>query len=46
MNEKTHTTQDHDPPFELSQKEKVLEFLAVALCLMLLLGCFLKVMFF
>jgi hypothetical protein len=30
----------------LSQKERILEFVAQAMCFMLLLGCFLKVMFF
>ncbi|MEZ4958877.1 MAG: hypothetical protein R2830_03590 [Saprospiraceae bacterium] len=30
---------------ELSQKERFLEFAAVGMCFMLLLACFLKVMF-
>lgn len=32
--------------FKLSPKEKVLEVLAVGICFLLLLACFLKVMFF
>lgn len=31
---------------ELSQKERILEFMALGMCFMLLLACFLKVMFF
>ena len=31
---------------ELSQKEKLLEIAAVGMCFMLLLGCFLKILFF
>ena len=31
---------------ELRQKEKVLEVVAVAICFLLLFGCFMKVMFF
>lgn len=31
---------------KLSQKEKVLEVMAVSMCFLLLLACFLKVMFF
>ncbi len=31
---------------ELSQKEKLLEIAAVGICFLLLLGCFLKILFF
>lgn len=34
------------PGIELYPKEKFLEIAAVAMCFFLLLGCFLKVMFF
>ncbi|MBI5917415.1 MAG: hypothetical protein HY842_18765 [Bacteroidetes bacterium] len=35
-----------EPEIELSAKEKVLEIVAVGMCFLLLLACFLKVMFF
>jgi hypothetical protein len=37
---------DDKQKIELSQKDKVLETLAVSMCFFLLLACFLKVMFF
>lgn len=37
---------NQEPVIELSQKEKILEFVATTLCFLMLLGCFLKVMFF
>lgn len=37
---------EEKPSFELSNKEKFLEFVALSICFMLLFGCFLKVIFF
>jgi hypothetical protein len=38
--------QYREPEFFLTRKEKTLEFMATAMCFLLLLGCFLKVLFF
>ncbi len=46
MNDKTGSNSGKQPSVELSPKEKVLEILALGMCAMLLLGCFLKVVFF
>ncbi|MCU0347764.1 MAG: hypothetical protein MUC59_12560 [Saprospiraceae bacterium] len=35
-----------EPDFQLTRKEKVLEFVATAMCFMLLFASFLKVLFF
>jgi len=35
-----------EPEIILTNKEKVLEFVATAMCFLLLLACFLKVIFF
>lgn len=37
---------DKNKNIELSQKEKLMEIMAVGMCFMLLLGCFLKILFF
>ncbi len=46
MSDKTGSDCNKQPSIELSPKEKVLEILALGMCAMLLLGCFLKVVFF
>ncbi len=38
--------QYQEPKFFLTKKEKTLEFTATAMCFLLLLACFLKVLFF
>lgn len=35
-----------EPEIELSAKDKILESVAVGMCFLLLMACFLKVMFF
>ena len=44
--EKANKQQESEPVFNLSRKEKTLEFVASAMCFMLLLASFLKVVFF
>jgi len=46
MDRKNEENQGGGPNVELSDKESLLEILAVGMCFMLLLGCFLKVVFF
>lgn len=36
----------NEQKIELTQKEKMLELAAVSICFLLLLGCFLKILFF
>lgn len=36
----------NEEKIELTQKEKLLEMAAVGICFLLLLGCFLKILFF
>lgn len=44
--ENTAKQRNGEPEIQLSKKEKVLEFVATAMCFLLLLACFLKVVFF
>lgn len=37
---------EHFEEVELSQKEQIIEFIAISLAILLLLGSFMKVMFF